>query len=161
MHDVRPGPFTIEDINVGKTRSEGVELLAESEITRSVALNFAYTHTDAVIVSNPEDPSQEGQPAGGVPKNRVNLDLTSHLAGGTTLGLRGRYLSRQIDEFSGGFLDAHAVFDASLSHPIAAGLELFMLGENLFNRKYVANNFGGTQLGAPRQWFGGVRWTVR
>ena len=152
--------FTVESINVGKTRSEGVELIAEYDVTRSLNVNFGYTHANAVIVSNPEDPSQEGQPAGGVPKNRVNFDVTWHLGGGSVVGLRARYLSEQIDEFSGGFLDAHTVIDASVSRPIVAGLELFALGENLFNAKYIANNFGGPQLGAPRQWFGGIRWTA-
>jgi hypothetical protein len=67
----------------------------------------------------------------------------SHLGSGSVIGLRARYLSKQTDECSGGPLDSHTVFDASTSHPIVAGLGLFALGENLFNRKYGANNFGG------------------
>jgi len=150
--------FTVRVVNIGRTRSQGAEALADAGVGSRVKLHFGYTFTDATILENPDDPSRVGQRTGGVPRHQVNVGLSYAAPSRTFASVRCRYLSDQIDDFTGGSLDAHTVVDAQVAQALGAGLELFGVVENLFDAEYVASSFGGPQLGAPRTAYLGLRW---
>jgi outer membrane receptor protein involved in Fe transport len=76
--------------------------------------------------------------------------------------VRGRYLSRQFQDISNETkLGPHAVFDVSASYAVNSQVDLFFIGENIFDRDYAADNLGGVTLrGVPLQVFGGVRFKL-
>ncbi len=76
--------------------------------------------------------------------------------------VRGRYLSKRFaDDLNHNNLDRHFVLDISASREIFNGVELFAIWENVTNVPYIVNRSGtlGT-LGAPFQFFGGLRFTA-
>jgi outer membrane receptor protein involved in Fe transport len=149
--------FTIRTVNIGKTRSQGIEALADFVLGQG-KLHLGYTFTDATVLENPDDPTRVGQRTGYVSEHQAYIDFRYTASTRTVVSVRGRYQSDQVDEFAGGMVEAHTVFDASVSHPLPGGLSVFAVLENAFDAEYVANNFGGPQLGPPRTYYLGLRW---
>ena len=73
--------------------------------------------------------------------------------------LQGRYLSRQYaDDENRQPIADFVVIDASIQKPIAKGIRMFLNGENLTNRQYIATQTGSVKtLGVPLLVMGGIR----
>lgn len=73
--------------------------------------------------------------------------------------LQGRYLSRQYaDDENRQPIADFVVIDASIHKPIAKGIRMFLNGENLTNRRYIATQTGSVKtLGVPLLVMGGIR----
>jgi iron complex outermembrane receptor protein len=91
-------------------------------------------------------------------------------AGGVTLGWeRGgwlaqamlRHVGRQYeDDRNSDVLPAVTTFDALLRAPLGGGFQLVLRAENLFDEKVLTRNVAGSvDLGAPRAFWLGLRWT--
>jgi len=73
--------------------------------------------------------------------------------------LQGRYLSRQYaDDENRQPVADFVVIDASIQKPITKGIRMFLNGENLTNRQYIATQTGSVKtLGVPLLVMGGIR----
>jgi outer membrane receptor protein involved in Fe transport len=73
--------------------------------------------------------------------------------------IQGRYLSRQYaDDANTQPVADFVVIDASIHKPIAKRIRMFLNGENVTNRQYIATQTGSVKtLGVPLLVMGGVR----
>ena len=150
--------YTDQAVNLGASRSRGAELIADWQLPSGWQASASYTFTDARITENPDDPTVVGKYNPDTPRQALSGTLGYARAGRVSLFLRGRYLSRRyIDASNARTLSPHFVLDASASLPVHRDLELFLQGENLLNRLYVASSWGFDARGTPRQIFAGVR----
>jgi outer membrane receptor protein involved in Fe transport len=144
--------------NVGKTRSQGVELMLDGYIGAGWRWNTGYAYTDAVVLDYPSRPSQEGNLVPDVPEHMVTLGLRYSQPSGLSLSLRGRYVSDMYGDASNRLLvEGHSIIDASLQVPVSDWLDLVAIGENLLDEEYISNARGWEKLGSPRQIYAGVR----
>ncbi|MGZ4809378.1 MAG: TonB-dependent receptor, partial [Thermoanaerobaculia bacterium] len=149
-------------VNVGKTRSQGVEAMASRDLSPRWAMKMGLELTDAITVSNPADPTLEGRRTPGVSKHVETLSVRYQRENGFAVTVRGRQVGkRYVDAANALELDGHAVVDLFASMPISRSAELFLIGENLLNEVYLADVGAAQRLGAPPQVFGGVRMRVR
>jgi outer membrane receptor protein involved in Fe transport len=141
-----------------KTRSRGVEVLGAYRPIRWFSVLGGYTYTDAIILENPSDTSVEGKRVPDVSRHFATLTLQYHGLEGLRVALRGRYQDARFNEATNeNKFGEHFVLDLSVSYAVNRHVEVFLLGENLTDKQYVASFFGGGQLAAPLQIFGGVR----
>ena len=154
-------PFTLQPTNIGEARSQGVELIGDLQITDTFSAGLSYSYTDAKIVSFPLDPTIEGNKTPFVPDHYVSAVARYRNPSGARMEVRYRYLSKMVGDTSDnpGKLDPESIFDLSASYPIFKHLEAFVIIQNLFDAKYIANPTPGNQLGAPFQIFGGITLT--
>ena len=149
--------FTLQVTNVGATRSRGVELMTEYQLSSAWSLSASYTYTDATITDNPTDPTLNGKRQPGVSKNAVSFGIEYRAPWGLSAVLRGRYFSKQYTDAANTLaLDANTVCDLYLAYRLTTNSEVFFLAQNLFDEEYLASSFGN-QRGAPLQVLGGVR----
>ena len=149
--------YTVQVANIGETRSLGVEAMGDLQLTDSLSTGVSYSYTNAEIISYSPDPSIEGNRVPNVPVHSFSAVARYNQAAGAKLEVRFRFLSTAWDDTGNTLkLDAHTVVDASASYPIWKYAEVFVIGQNLLNNKYVATTAGGTQLGPPFQIFGGL-----
>jgi vitamin B12 transporter len=129
--------------NLGKTRARGAEISLEAAPTRALRLSADYTYLDGrILVSAPgADPIYAtGRPLLRRPKHQASLSAgadAGRLSAGVTLALVGR---RADSDFWGlGLTEngGYARVDARLRARLARSLELFAVGENLLDRRYV------------------------
>jgi outer membrane receptor protein involved in Fe transport len=150
--------FTLKNVNIGKTRSRGVEFIEDWRVAYHWTLSGGYTFTDSYIKDNPADPAVVGKKTPGLPEHVATLTVGYHTAEGFAANLRGRYLSARYEDDANTLKSGAAfVLDAYTSYPLTSRMDVYARAENVLDRRYVAGTFGGTQIGAPRQVFGGVR----
>jgi outer membrane receptor protein involved in Fe transport len=150
--------FLTQNMNLQKTRSRGVEVLGEYRPFRWLSVSGGYTYTDARILEDPSNPEVAGARVPNVPQHFATFSLQYHGAEGLTVTLRGRYQDGQFNEAPNinKFGEAF-VLDLYAAYRVNKHLEVFLLGENLTDRQYLGTFFGGGQLAAPFQIFGGIR----
>ncbi|HUK55047.1 MAG TPA: TonB-dependent receptor [Nitrospiria bacterium] len=149
--------YTVQATNIGKTRSLGVETIGDVQLTETLSSGVSYSYTDSKIISNPPDPSIEGNRTPDVPVHSVSVVARYRQPAGAQLEVRFRLLSSMWDDTTNSLsLDAEHVVDASASYPIGKHMEVFVIGQNIFDDKYVATTSGGNHLGPPFQIFGGL-----
>jgi outer membrane receptor protein involved in Fe transport len=151
-------------INASRARSRGLEAEADVRLADTLRATVAYTFADSVVTSNPLDPASVGLQQAGVPRHRVSAGLDWTGPHGITLSPRLRYVSRTNGDPDGLLhTDAHFIVDLSASAKLTKGFEGFVQVENLFNRRYIADNSGFSPplLGSPLTALAGVRVTVR
>jgi len=150
-HDYRDQiAFTVVDfstfqgsfVNVGRTRGRGLELAVDAAPAPGFRLHAAYTYVDGkVLVSTSGfDPVfAVGRGLLRRPKHQAAFSAsagTGRLQVGATLLAVGR---RADSDFAGLGLDendGYARLDARLRARLGAGLEAFVVAENLFDREY-------------------------
>jgi outer membrane cobalamin receptor len=134
-------PFRGTYDNLGKTRARGAELSVEAAPTDAVSLSAHYTFTDGEIL---ESASATGTNAAGQPllrRPRHQAALSAYARGGrvalgATLFLMG---ARPDSDFAGLDLTenpGHARVDLRGRVRLVAGLEGFVVAENVFDREY-------------------------
>lgn len=148
---VTQGPTTAVRHNIGKGRSVGSEVELRSRVSDSLVMNLGYAFVDSVITSFPGNPSREGLQIPNVSRHQVTAGLTIGRITTAQLTIQGRYLSRQYaDDLNRQPVADFVVVDASLRKRIASGAELFINGENLTDRRYIATQTGSIKtLGQP------------
>ncbi|MCH9045527.1 MAG: TonB-dependent receptor [SAR324 cluster bacterium] len=151
-----PNLFRFE--NLARTRSSGIEALANLRLPGRVTLNATWTRTDALIVSNDAiDPRDNGNRVPGVPRTRWNASLAWRKeAWHAWLQVRDSD-RRFVDTANTRFLQPYRLYDAGVSFPIAWGLEASVEGKNLTNVTYAElDNFPPP----GRQGFFTLRWRL-
>ncbi len=148
---VTQGPATAVRQNVGQGRSVGTEVELRSRLDDRLYINVGYSFVDAVVTSFPGNPSREGLQVPNVSRHQVTAGLTVGRITFVQFTLQGRYLSRQYaDDTNRQPVADFVVLDASLRTRLMAGMELFVNGENLTDRQYIATQTGVIKtLGQP------------
>ena len=83
--------------NVGRIRTDGIELAAQAEdvLWRGLDLNGSLTYTDSEITSNPNFPASVGKDQPRVPRQRATLLATYHPGDKWSASLGARYSGKQ------------------------------------------------------------------
>jgi len=101
-----------------KQRSQGLEIDVAGQLTPQLKLLANYSYTDTEVLENQGDPSQEGEPIGGVSENLARLWLTYDFAGPLQgVGISGgiRHVGQSSVQFSPEItLDSYTLADAAL-----------------------------------------------
>jgi len=150
-----------QPVNIGRSRSAGIEAMASRQIGRDWSASAALTLSDPVTLSNPVDRLLEGKTTAGISRHMESIAIHYQSGSGPAVVLRGRHVGkRYVDAANQLLLDAHLVFDLHASYPLTRWAELFMTGENLFGAAYLAEVGAARRLGAPLELFSGVRFRL-
>lgn len=129
-------------LNLGKTRARGVELAFEAVPTPALRLSAQYTYLDGTVLVSGGGFDPVYAPGRALlrrPKHQGSLDAQAgrgRVGAGATLVLVGR---RADSDFVGlGFEESpgYARLDARLRLRVARGVEAFVVGENVLDRRY-------------------------
>jgi outer membrane receptor protein involved in Fe transport len=151
-----PNLITRQRQNLGSTRSQGVELEASGRLSNSVTLSGGYEFTDATVTSFTVDPalaglnpSLVGLEVPQIPRHQFTFQ-TSYSRPFILLGVQGRFGGNQFDDDQNTLLlRRYFVLDATASHTLRHGVELFVAVENLTNRRYDVGRTPVLTVGAP------------
>jgi len=151
-----PSLITRQRQNLGSTRSQGVELEASGRLSNSVTLSGGYEYTDATVTSFTVDPalaglnpSLVGLDVPQVPRHQFTFQ-TSYSRPFILLGVQGRFGGNQFDDDQNTLLlRRYFVLDATASHTLRHGVELFVAVENLTNRRYDVGRTPVLTVGPP------------
>ncbi|UVT18646.1 MAG: TonB-dependent receptor [Nitrospira sp.] len=156
---VTQGPASAMRQNIGEGRSVGTDVELRSRLDDRLYLTVGYSFVDSVMTSFPGNPSHEGLRIPNVSRHQVTAALTVGQPSVVQFTLQARYLSRQFaDDLNRQPIADFIVLDASLRKRIASWAELFIHGENLTDRHYIATQTGGLKtLGQPLLVLGGLR----
>jgi outer membrane receptor protein involved in Fe transport len=151
-----PSLITRQRQNLGSTRSQGVEMEASARLTSSVTLSGGYEYTDATVTSFTVDPaltglnpSLVGLDVPQVPRNQFSFQAT-YSRPFILLAVQGRFGGNQFDDDQNTLLlNRFFVLDATASHTLRHGVELFVAVENLTNRRYDVARTPVLTVGPP------------
>jgi outer membrane receptor protein involved in Fe transport len=152
--------FGSKNINVGKVRSDGIELTGEYAFSRNLVGNAAYTLTHSRALENPEDPVALGKQTANIPRNFAAAGLHWLPKPRWNLALQARWVDRSFGDSDHTLpQDSHFIADAHVDYQLNRMVQLFFSASNLLDRSYVATNSGfePQKLGPPFQAFCGVR----
>jgi outer membrane receptor protein involved in Fe transport len=144
--------------NLGQIRSRGISL--DYEIAPRPWLSFAggYQFARATVTRFDQEPALVGNWIPQVPRNTATAQATVSKKHWGTLSLQERATGHQFDDDQNQFL-LHSFFrtDAYASHDLTRYVELFISGENLFDRSIEVGRTPILTLGTPRLVQGGLR----
>ena len=156
---------------VGESRSKGLELEVNSDITPNLNVTAAYTYTDVRITKDAPNSLVEGKQMTGVPRNQASIWANYRFLDGALRGLRLGGGVRHFDstfaytaESLYGRLDTGDVtlVDAAIGYDLDENWSVDLNAKNLFDQEYVAgcNNAGRCYWGDERTFLGTVslRW---
>ena len=156
--------FGSKNINIGKVRSDGVEVTTECAVTRNFAVTAAYTWTDSRPIDNPEDPGSLGKQIPNIPRNFAALGIRWSPRRRWNAALQTRWVDRTFGDSDHTLpQDSHFIADAHLDYQLTRAIQVFASASNLFDRTYIATNSGfePEKLGPPLQAFIGIRLQLR
>jgi outer membrane receptor protein involved in Fe transport len=145
-----PTLVTDQRQNLGRTRTQGVDLSAQTRITNTVTVETAYQYAAAVFLKYPANTSLVGLNIPQVPRNVVTFQVRYANPKALTFAMQGRYVGKQFDDDLNQFpLDQFFTADAYLSRRIHRGIEIYGAAENMFDRRYQVARTPIVQLGPP------------
>ena len=139
----------VANINVGTTRTQGVELSVTGNITSSWQVHGGYSYQDAVLAGN--DSVRLGQ----VPRNQASLwnryDLSDQFAAGLGIIHQSSQFAAIRTVSNTTKLPAFTRLDAALYYDLSDAFQLQLNIENLLNTDYFsdAHNNNNISTGAP------------
>ncbi len=153
------GPVSVMRQNIGEGRSVGTDVELRSRLDDLLYMTVGYSFVDSVITSFPNQPFREGLRIPNVSRHQVTASLAIGQPSVVQFTLQARYLSRQFaDDLNHQPIADFIVLDASLRKRVTPWAELFINGENLTDRHYIATQTGGLKtLGQPLLILGGLR----
>jgi outer membrane receptor protein involved in Fe transport len=129
-------PNTIQLVNLGDTRSQGVEAMADFRLSPTWSVNAGYTWADATIVADP-NPALVGKLIPEVSPHAATLGFRYRGRTGITFDARGRSFSRQYGEPANlAVTPSHHIVDLSASHPIRSWADVYVIAENVLDESY-------------------------
>ena len=145
--------------NIGEGRSIGTDIELQGRLNDRLYMTIGYSFVDSVITRFPGNPAREGLRIPNVSRHQVTASVTVGRPDAAQVTLQGRYLSRQFaDDLNRQPIADFIVLDMSLRKRFASWAELFIDGENLTDRRYIATQTGGLKtLGQPLLILGGLR----
>jgi outer membrane receptor protein involved in Fe transport len=151
--------FTIQNENLGETRTQGVEAIGEWPVTEHLSLTGSYLYLDGEVTENPDDPELVGNRVENTPEHTVTAGMRLSDWRGFTIDVRGRHMTDQYQDVGNeSHVGGNTVFDASASYAVNEAAEVFLSATNVLDEDYEASAFGGLiQRGQPRTALVGVR----
>lgn len=150
--------ITLMRENLGQIRSRGISL--DYEIAPRPWLSFSggYQFARATVTRFDQEPALVGNWIPQVPRNTATAQATVSQKRWGTISLQERATGHQFDDDQNHFL-LHRFFrtDAYASHELTRYVELFISGENLFDRSIEVGRTPILTLGTPRLVQGGLR----
>ncbi|HEY0431815.1 MAG TPA: TonB-dependent receptor [Pyrinomonadaceae bacterium] len=147
---VTPGLITRRRLNLGRTRSRGVEIETEARLPKFWNLSAGYLFADASLVSFPAQTALEGLRIPQVARHQFTFQLRYANPSVVTLGLQGRASSSQFDDDQNLFrLAPYFTLDLFVSRRMGRSVEAFVAAENLLNQRYEVGKTPVTTLGPP------------
>ncbi|MEO8382421.1 MAG: TonB-dependent receptor [Acidobacteriota bacterium] len=151
-----------QNLNLGTSRSQGVEVMADVHLTPRWSVTAGYTYADSQVIEDP-NPDLVGKLLPEVVPHIGSLAIQYRGGHGTTLDFRGRVLSRSYGE-AGNLVaaPAHRVVDLAAAQPVRPWLDVYAMAENVFDEKYYSVlSTTAFRTGQPRTLTGGVRLHMR
>ncbi len=149
------------NINSASAVARGFEAEVNWDVGHGFSTNLTYTYADSHYISNPANPAAVGERLEGVPMHNAGASLTYEDPAGWQITTVLRYLSKSYGDAvpaDGLIQNAHFVTDVSASYPLTEKLQAFLQVQNLFDKRYIANNGGGVPiLGTPFEVMSGMR----
>lgn len=156
-----PALITRQRQNLGRTRSRGIELQADTQLTRSWSVSGSYLFADATVVEFPVNVALVGLALPQVPRHQFTFQTLYTSSSIATIGFQGRASSAQFDDDLNQFrLDPYFTLDAYIARRVNRRFELFCAIENAFNRRYDVGKTPVTTLGPPFLIRAGIRLRV-
>jgi outer membrane receptor protein involved in Fe transport len=146
--DGTSSPILLMRQNLGQIESRGVSLDYELAPRRWLEVDGGYQYAHATVTRGSQD---LGNWIPEVARNMATMNLRAYRPSLGTLSLQSRLSGRQYDDASNVYL-LHGYFrlDAYASHDFGKRYQLFVAGENLFNRQIEDSKTPTTTLGMPR-----------
>jgi outer membrane receptor protein involved in Fe transport len=136
--------------NLGRTRSRGVELETNAQLTTRLALSGGYQFVDATVLKFPTNMALEGLLIPQVPRHQMTFQFRYSSPSRLLLGIQGRAVGNQFDDDQNQFpLDRFFTLDALASRPLTHNFEVFGAAENLLNQRYTVGRTPVRTIGPP------------
>ncbi|HZT59163.1 MAG TPA: TonB-dependent receptor [Pyrinomonadaceae bacterium] len=153
-----PALITRQRQNLGRTRSRGIEAVAEARVARDLSVSGGLFLSGAVVTRFPTNAALEGLRVPQVARDQFTFQARYSNAKTLTAALQGRFTGVQFDDDQNLFpLDRAFTLDAFASRRLARQLELFVAAENLFDQRYEIGRTPVVTLGQPRRARAGLR----
>lgn len=152
-----PELITRERLNLGRTRSRGVEVESELRIGSAVSLNLGYLLVDSTVLDFSANRALEGLRLPQVARHQATFQAR-YSKHATTLSLQGRISGEQFDDDQNQLsLGGYGLLDLFASRRVTKFLEVFAAAENVFDRRYEVGRAGVITIGSPRLVRAGLR----
>ncbi len=155
-----PSLITRQRQNLGKTRSNGVELDFEANLRDNFQVSWGYLLVGARVVSFPGNATLIDKLLPQVAHQQFTFQ-TFYRPAEYSFGLQGRISGAQFDDDQNQFrLRPFFTLDAFASRRLRKNLELFAAAENIFNKRYDIALTPTLNVGAPRSVRVGLRFNL-
>lgn len=155
-----PDLVTRERLNLGRTRSRGLEVEGELRVASAISLNLGYLLVDSTVLDFSANRAIEGLRLPQVPRHQATFQ-TRYSKDATTVSMQGRVSGAQFDDDVNLLpLGGYVLLDLFASRRVTRSMEIFAAAENVFNRRYEVGRTGVTTIGAPRLVRAGLRFDL-
>jgi outer membrane receptor protein involved in Fe transport len=157
---VAAGGLGRQRLNLDRTRTQGIELLATWNVAKAFSLNAAALFNDATVRRATVAPALVGKQVAQVPRRSATLGATWRAPGQFTFTPRVRWIGRQFEDDENLLtLGEVVVADLGVTRPVTKHLTLFLTLENLTDARVETGRSadGVVNVGTPRLFLGGVR----
>ena len=151
-----PSLITRQRRNLGSTISQGVEVEASGQLSNSVTVSGGYQYTHATVTNFSVDPALTGLNPSLVGLNvpqipRHQFDFQARYSRPfILLAVQGRFGGNQFDDDQNTLLlRRYFALDATASHTLRPGVDLFVAVENLLNQRYDVGRTPVLTVGPP------------
>jgi outer membrane receptor protein involved in Fe transport len=148
-----PTLITRQKLNLGRTRSRGVESDGAVRVNRDIQISAGYTYTAATVVSypgNPGDIDLVGLDVAQVPRNVFTWQARYWNPSRVFVSVAGRFVGQQFDDDQNQLpLARFYTMDLQIGRSITPHFEVFGAVENVFNQRYQVARTSVTNLGPP------------
>ena len=135
--NVQPTLIARQRQNLGRTRSRGLELALDLDLSHHWIVSGGYQFAEATVRSFPANTTLEGLLIPQVPRHQFTLQARYANPSLITLGIQARGASNQFDDDQNRFpLEKYFTLDALVSRRITSAVDAFVAAENLFNQRY-------------------------
>ena len=145
--------ITRQKLNLGRTRSRGVELDGALRVNRDIQISAGYTYTAATVVSYPGNPGGidlVGLDVAQVPRNVFTWQARYWNPSRVFVSVAGRFVGQQFDDDQNQLpLARFYTMDLEIGRSITPHFEVFGAVENVFNQRYQVARIPVTNLGPP------------
>jgi outer membrane receptor protein involved in Fe transport len=156
--NVTPSLITRQRMNVGRTRSCGLESDWNYAATEQLRISGGYLFVDSRVVRFPANLGLEGLRIPQVARHQFSLQLMYSAPTIATLAAQVRAVGAQFDDDQNQFLlRDFTTVDLFASRRLASQVEVFAAAENLFDTKIEAGRTPVLTLGTPRTFRVGLR----
>lgn len=148
--DIQPDLIIRQRKNLGRTRSQDVELNVEGRLIVTVTLSGGYQFADATVRDFPANTELEGRLVPHLPRHAITFQARYANPLRLTAAVQRRFVGSEFDDDQNLLrLNRYFTLDAFVSRALGHGTELFAATENLFNQRYEVGRTPVRILGPP------------